>query len=111
MTAVIFLMPVQKDPAGTWVLDTSQTRYGLAVIRINAENGYLTGALDIPGQQVYDQPVLVCLKEDKIKIVLDEQGTCFIEGILSDSSLTGISVVNGEAKPANFYRANNNKAN
>lgn len=65
---------------------------------------YYAGKLDIPGQELYDQPVTVRLTKDKVKIFLDEKGNCFIEGNISDSSLIGNVVVDGKEQPVRFTK-------
>src|SRR4030095_15019738 len=90
-TGSMFLLPFQKDLAGTWVLDTSGKNCESAVLRIRMAEGYFTGVLDIPEQELYDQPVTIETKNEKIKILLDRNGTCFIDGVLSDSLIVGRS--------------------
>jgi hypothetical protein len=66
--------------------------------------GYFEDTLDIPGQQLYDHPVWIQLNKDKIKIMLDDKGACFIEGIVSDSILAGRSIVTGKSSDVKFRR-------
>jgi hypothetical protein len=103
-TGTVFLMPKQKDIAGTWVLDTKERKWEVAVLRIQMAEGYFTGRLDIPEQQVYDKPVSVQIKKDSIKIGLDDRGSCFIEAAVTDSVLSGRSVICGMTKAVRFYR-------
>jgi hypothetical protein len=37
-----------------------------------------------PDQQLYDQTVTIQMKNDRVKILLDNKGTCFIEAKISD---------------------------
>lgn len=106
-TGSAFLLPRQKDIEGTWVLDTTGKKCEAAVLRIQMAEGYFTGKLDIPDQQLYDQPVTVQFNEEKIKIILDPRGSCFIEGIVTDSLIIGQSAVCGQMEPVRFYRAKN----
>jgi hypothetical protein len=107
LTGSIFLLPVQKDISGTWVLDTNEKETEMAILRLKTSEGYFTGRLDIPDQQLYDQPVTIQLKNDRMKILLDNKGTCFIEATISDSLLTGTSVVSGKENPVSFHRLKN----
>ena len=102
-----FLLPKQKDIAGTWVLDTTGKKCEAAVLHIQMAEGYFMGQLDIPDQQLYDQPVTVQFNQDKIKILLDPKGSCFIEGIVTDSLIIGQSAVCGQMEPVTFYRVKN----
>ena len=106
-TGTVFLMPKQKDIAGTWVLDTKERKWEAAVLRIQMAEGYFTGRLDIPEQEVYDKPVFIQMKKDSIKIVLDNRQSCFIEAAVTDSVLSGKSVICGMARPVRFYRQKN----
>src|SRR6185295_444537 len=103
-TGSAFFLPKQKDIEGTWVLDTSGKNCEAAVLRIQMAEGYLTGKLDIPDQQLYDQPVTVQFNQDRIKVLLDPKGSCFIEGIVTDSLILGQSAVCGQMEPVKFYR-------
>ena len=102
-----FLLPKQKDIAGTWVLDTTGKKCEPAVLRIQMAEGYFTGKLDMPDQQLYDRPVTVQFNQDKIKILLDPKGSCFIEGTVTDSLILGRSVVCGKMEPVKFHRVKN----
>jgi len=106
-TGSAFFLPKQKEIAGTWVLDTTGKKCEAAVLHIQMAEGYFTGKLDIPDQQLYDQPVIVQFNEDKIKILLDPKGNCFIEGIVTDSLILGQSAVCGQMEPVRFYRVKN----
>lgn len=105
-TGSAFFLPKQKDISGTWVLDTSG-KSEAAVLRIQMADGYFTGKLDMPDQQRYDQKVLIQYNEDKIKILLDDKGSCFIEGIVTDSLISGQSVVADKIEPVKFVRSKN----
>jgi hypothetical protein len=105
IAGTIFFLPTQKDISGTWLLDTSGKKCEGAVLRIQMEDGYFAGKLDIPEQEVYDRTVIVQLKKDKIRILLDNRETCFIEGKVSDSVLEGRSFVNGKGQPVKFFRS------
>ena len=94
-----------NDIAGTWVLDTKDNICEPVVLRIQMAEGYFAGRLDMPGQQVYDKPVTIVMEKDSIKIVLDKKGSCFIEGRITDSLLTGRSVIEEKSEPVKFYRA------
>ncbi len=106
-TGSIFLMPKQKNIAGTWILDTQGKKCEAAVLRIQMEEGYFAGRLDIPEQQVYDKPVSIQLRKDSIKILLDDKGSCYIEASVADLIFTGRSVVAGKSEPVKFYAAKN----
>lgn len=106
-TGSTFFLPKQNSIAGTWVLDTSGKKCEAAVLRIQMAEGYFTGKLDIPDQQLYDQPVTVQFNQDKIKVLLDPKGSCFIEGIVTDSLILGQSSVCGQMEPVKFYRVRN----
>ena len=106
-TGSAFFLPGQKDIAGTWVLDTTGKKCEPAVLHIQMAEGYFTGKLDIPDQQLYDQPVTVQFNQDKIKVLLDSKGSCFIEGIVTDSLILGQSAVCGQMEPVKFYRVKN----
>lgn len=106
-TGSALFLPKQNNVAGTWVLDTSGKKCEAAVLRIQMTEGYLTGKLDIPDQQLYDQPVTVQFNQDKIKVLLDPKGSCFIEGIVTDSLILGQSDVCGQTEPVKFYRVKN----
>ncbi|HEV8284606.1 MAG TPA: hypothetical protein VGQ09_09855 [Chitinophagaceae bacterium] len=101
----IFLLPKQKNIAGTWVLETEGKKCETTILRIQMAEGYFTGRVDMPEQQVYDQPVLIQQKKDSIKILLDKNGSCFIEAAVNDSTLIGKSVVSDKAQSVKFYRA------
>ena len=100
----IFLFPKQKDISGTWILDNTRKKFETTILHIQMGEGFYTGKLDIPDQELYDQPVGVRLNKDHVKILLDEKGNCFIEGNISDSSLTGNVVVDGKAQPVRFTK-------
>jgi hypothetical protein len=100
----VAVIPKPKDIVGTWVLETSEKNTEAAILRIKMSEGYFEGTIDIPGQQVYDHPVWIRLKKDEIKIMLDDKGACFIEGIVSDSALAGRSVVTGKSSDVKFRR-------
>ena len=102
-----FFLPKQKDIAGTWVLDTTGKKCEPAVLHIQMAEGYFTGKLDMPDQQLYDRPVTVQLNQDKIKIWLDPKGSCFIEGTVTDSLILGRSFVCGKMEPVQFHRVKN----
>jgi hypothetical protein len=104
-TGTVFLVPRQKNITGTWVLDTKEKKCEAAVLRIQLAEGYYAGKLDIPEQQVYDKPVAVQIRKEKVKIWLDDKKTCFIEATISDSVLVGNSVVDHKSKPVKFYKA------
>jgi hypothetical protein len=106
-TGYTFFLPKQKDIAGTWVLDTTGKKCEPAVLHIQMAEGYFTGKLDMPDQQLYDRPVTVQFNQDKIKILLDPKGSCFIEGTVTDSLILGRSVVCGKMEPVKFYRVKN----
>ena len=106
-TGTLFLVPKQKNITGTWVLDTEGKKCETTVLRIQMAEGYFAGRLDIPEQQVYDRPVIIQLEKDSIKIQLDKKASCFIEAAITDSLLTGRSVVDGKVQPVKFYRAKN----
>jgi hypothetical protein len=106
-TGSAFFLPKQNDIAGTWVLDTTGKKCEAAVLRIAMSEGYFTGKLDIPDQQLYDQPVTIQFNQDKIKVLLDSKGSCFIEGIVTDSLILGQSSVCGHMEPVKFYRVKN----
>jgi len=106
-TGSTFFLPKQHDIAGTWVLDTTGKKCEAAVLHIQMAEGYFTGKLDMPDQQLYDQPVTVQFNEDRIKILLDAKGNCFIEGIVTDSLILGQSAVCGQMEPVKFYRVKN----
>ena len=106
-TGSAFFLPKQKDIAGTWVLDTTGKKCEPAVLHIQMAEGYFRGKLDMPDQQLYDRPVTVQFNQDKIKILLDPKGSCFIEGTITDSLIIGRSVVCGKMEPVKFHRVNN----
>jgi len=106
-TGSAFFLPRQNDIAGTWVLDTTGKKCEAAVLRITMGEGYFTGKLDIPDQQLYDQPVTIQFNQDKIKVLLDPKGSCFIEGVVTDSLILGQSSVCGQMEPVKFYRVKN----
>ena len=54
-TGSAFFLPKQKDIAGTWVLDTTGKKCEPAVLHIQMAEGYFTGKLDMPDQQLYDR--------------------------------------------------------
>ena len=60
-----------------------------------------------PDQQSYDQPVTIQMKNDRVKILLDNKGACFMETNISDSFLTGVSVFSGNKNLVSFYRLKN----
>lgn len=99
-----FLVPGQKNIAGTWVLETQEKQCETAVLRIQMTEGHFTGSLDIPDQQVYDRPVSIELRKNKVKILLDDNGSCFLELDIADSSLKGQSHVGNKTRPVKFYR-------
>ena len=105
-TGSAFFLPKQNDIDGTWVLDTTGKKCEAAVLRIQMAEGYFTGTLDIPDQQLYDQPVTVHFNQDKI-ILLDAKGSCFIEGVVTDSLILGQSAVCSQVEPVKFYRVKN----
>jgi hypothetical protein len=109
LTGGIFLLPKQKNIEGTWILDTEGKKCEVTVIRIQTSEGFFVGTLDIPEQQVFDQPVSVKVDKDSVKIIFDEPGTCYVKAAVSDSLLVGRSVVSGEATRVRFYRAANAK--
>jgi len=100
----VAVIPKPKDITGTWVLETSEKNTEAAILRIKMSEGYFEGTIDIPGQQVYDYPVWIQLNKNKIKIILDDKGACFIEGVVSDSVLAGRSVVTGKSSGVKFRR-------
>lgn len=100
----VAVIPKPKDITGTWVLETSEKNTEAAILRIKMSEGYFEGTIDIPGQQVYDHPVWIQLNKNKIKIILDDKGACFIEGVVSDSVLAGRSVVTGKSSGVKFRR-------
>ena len=100
----IILFPKQKDISGTWILDNTGKKFETTILHIQMAEGYYTGKLDIPDQELYDQPVGIRLNKDRVKILLDEKGNCFIEGKISDSSLTGNVVVDGKPQPVRFTK-------
>jgi len=104
VTGAIFFTGKPIDLAGTWVLDTTGNKCEAAILHIQMADGYYAARLDIPAQQVYDKPVSVEIKKDKIKIILEKNGTCFIEGTISGADLKGRSVVEGKAQAVRFYR-------
>jgi len=106
-TGSTFFLPKQNDITGTWVLDTTGKKCEAAVLHIQMAEGFFTAKLDMPDQQLYDQPVTVQFTQDKIKILLDPKGSCFIEGIVTDSLILGQSVVCGRLEPVKFYRVKN----
>jgi hypothetical protein len=101
----VFLVPNQKNITGTWVLDIKEKKCEAAVLRIQLAEGYYAAKLDIPDQQVYDKPVSIQIKKEKVKVWLDDKKSCFIEATISDSVLIGSSIVNNKSKPIKFYRA------
>src|SRR5512138_2181715 len=101
-TGSIFLLPEQKNITGTWILDTEGKKSEATILRIQMAEGYFAGKLDIPEQQVYDQPVSIQVKEDSIKILVDKNGSCFIEAVVNDSTLIGKSVVSGKSQSVKF---------
>jgi hypothetical protein len=109
LTGSIFLMPKQKSVEGTWILDTEGNKCEVTVIRIQGREGYFAATLDIPEQQVFDKPVSVMIQKDSVKIILDEQATCYIKAAIMDSLLVGRSVVAGDATAVRFYRAGSAK--
>jgi hypothetical protein len=106
-TGSTFFLPKQNDIAGTWVLDTTGKKCEAAVLHIQMAEGYFKGKLDIPDQQLYDEPVTVQFNQDKIKVLLDPKGSCFIEGVVTDSLILGQSSVCGQMEPVKFYRVKN----
>jgi hypothetical protein len=106
-TGSAFFLPKQSDIEGTWVLDTTGKKCEAAILRIAMAEGYFTGKLDIPDQQLYDQLVTIQFNQDKIKVLLDSKGTCFIEGIVTDSLILGQSSVCGQMEPVKFHRVKN----
>jgi hypothetical protein len=78
-TGTVFLMPRQKNIAGTRVLDTKEKKCEAAILRIQIAEGCFAAKLDMPEQQVYDKPVAVQVAKDSIKIWLDNAKTCFIK--------------------------------
>lgn len=108
-TGSALVLPKQNDIKGTWVLDSTGNKCEPAVLRIQMAEGYFTGRLDMPDQHLYDQPVTVQFNKDKIKVLLDPKGSCFIEGIVTDSLILGQSSVCGQMEPVKFYRVNTGK--
>jgi hypothetical protein len=106
-TGSAVFLPKQNDISGTWVLDTSGKKCETAVLRVQMADGYFTGKLDMPDQQLYDQKVLIQYNNDKIKILLDDKGSCFIEGIATDSLILGQSVIAEKIEPVKFVRSKN----
>jgi len=106
-TGSTLFLPKQNDIAGTWVLDTTGKKCEAAILHIQMAEGYFTGKLDMPDQQLYDQPVTVQFSQGKIKILIDAKGSCFIEGIATDSLILGQSAVCGQTAPVKFYRVKN----
>ena len=100
----VAVLPTPRDITGTWVLETSEKNGEAAILRIQMSEGYFKGTMDIPGQQLYDHPVWIQLNKDKIKIMLDDKGACFIEGIVSGSVMAGRSVVTGKSTGIKFRR-------
>jgi len=85
----VAVLPKPTDITGTWVLESSEKNTEAAILRIKMSEGYFEGTMDIPGQQLYNHIVWIQLNKDKIKIMLDDKGTCFIEGVVFDSVLAG----------------------
>jgi len=106
-TGSAFFLPKPKDIEGTWILDTMGKKCEAAVLRIQMTQGYFTGRLDIPDQQLYDQAVTIQFNQDKIKVLLDSKGSCFIEGVVTDSLILGQSSVCSQMEPVKFYRVKN----
>jgi hypothetical protein len=104
LTGGIFLVPQQKNIEGTWILDTEGKKCEVTIVRIQMREGYFTGTLDIPEQEVFDKPVSVKVDKDSVKIIFDDQGACYINAAIKNSLLAGTSVVSGEATPVRFYR-------
>jgi len=104
-TGTVFFVPQQKNITGTWVLDTKEKKCEAAVLRIQLGEGYYVAKLDIPEQQVYDKPVSIRIRKEKVKIWLDDNKACFIEATISDSILIGNSVVDHKSEPVKFYKA------
>ena len=98
-------MPKQKNIEGTWILDTEGKKCEVTIVRIQMREGYFTGTLDIPEQEVFDKPVSIKVDKDRVRIIFDEQGACYINAAIKNSLLVGTSVVSGEATPVRFYRA------
>ena len=105
LTGSIFLVPKQKDIEGTWILDTEGKKCEVTIVRIQMREGYFVGTLDIPDQEIYDNPVSVKVDKDSVRITFDERGACYIDAAIKNSLLVGRSVVSGEATPVRFYRA------
>src|SRR4030095_392142 len=103
ITGVLFFTTKTKNISGTWVLD-AETNPTPPVLRIQMAEGYFAGRLDMPEQQVYDRPVEVCVKKNKINIRLDKNGDCVIYGIFTDSTIEGRSIVNGRSETVRFWR-------
>jgi hypothetical protein len=104
ITDMLFFTTKTKNISGTWVLDEEENS-SPPVLRIQMAEGYFAGHLDMPEQQVYDRPVEVYVKKNKIKIRLDKNGDCVIDGIFTDSTIEGRSFVNGRTETVRFWRA------
>src|SRR4051812_41787056 len=105
LTGVLFFTPDQKGLAGTWVLDTKEKKCDPSVLRFQMGEGYYIAKLDMPDQQVYDKTVSLEVRNDSIRIILDKKKDCFIEAVITDSTLEGRSVVDGRSEPVIFHRA------
>ena len=107
LTGTVFLLPKHPHVEGTWVLDNKEKTCEAAILRIQFGEGYYLAKLDIPGQQVFDKPVSLQIKEDSIRIRIDEKEDCFIEAVINDSLMTGRSFVDGRAENVSFHRLKN----
>lgn len=103
-TGTVFLLPKQQDISGTWVMDSKAAGCEAAVIRVQFGEGYYLATLDVPGQQVYDKPITLQMKNDSIKFMLDEKENCFIQAVIRGSSMTGRSIVDGRSEDVSFRR-------
>lgn len=103
-SASLLLLSPRQDISGTWVLDTNGKTFEPAILKIKMQQGYFSGRLDIPDQQLYDQPVSIRLDKARVKVLLDHGGTCFIEGVVSDSLIIGNSFVENKGTAVKFRR-------
>jgi len=107
VTGTIFLLPKHQQIEGTWVLENKNKTCETAVLRIQFGEGYYVAKLDIPGQQVFDNPVFLQIKNDSIRVRIDEKGDCFVAAIIKDSLMIGRSVVDGRSEDVSFRKLKN----
>jgi len=106
-TGATFFLPKRQDISGTWVMENKGQNFEAAIIRIQFGEGYYAAKLDMPGQLIYDKSVILDMKNDSIRFLLDEKENCFIQAVIKDSLMTGRSVVEGKVEEVSFRRLKN----